>query len=255
VPVGINYSPFEKLLLASENQVGTSVLLVLAWIAASDGSVDPSEKRELAQIAKTANHPGGIEPFLALAETQDVASLQLASELLRLHFAGEKAELFLSMALGVALADGMLDPGEHHIILFLADLLGVSAASLGALFQSITGRPIPDPVDLSAASTWEEPGSSKRDHAHGTHGEDNRNRNGSSGARPRRADGSTREAALAVLGLAGDASAADIKLAYRRLASVHHPDRFSTLGDEAVATATRTFQRIQAAYEVLVRDA
>jgi DnaJ like chaperone protein len=58
-----------------------------------------------------------------------------------------------------------------------------------------------------------------------------------------------------VLGLEHGASIEEVKRAYRRLAQVHHPDKFAALGKEAVAAATSTFQRIQDAYQYLVNHA
>jgi hypothetical protein len=52
--------------------------------------------------------------------------------------------------------------------------------------------------------------------------------------------------ALAVLDLDSDASFADVKSAHRRLAKANHPDLKQ--GDKAAA---ETFQKVQAAYEVL----
>lgn len=49
----------------------------------------------------------------------------------------------------------------------------------------------------------------------------------------------------AVLGLRSSATLADIKKAYRQLASQHHPDRNSA------ADAALRFQAVQQAYEVL----
>ncbi|WP_405418779.1 hypothetical protein [Marinobacter flavimaris] len=42
---------------------------------------------------------------------------------------------------------------------------------------------------------------------------------------------------------------------YRRLAQIHHPDRFTALGEESVAAASQTFVRIREAYEYLVKYA
>ena len=52
--------------------------------------------------------------------------------------------------------------------------------------------------------------------------------------------------ALDVLGLESDAGFKDVKAAYRRLAKQHHPD--TNAGDKVAAD---TFQKVQAAYEVL----
>ena len=55
----------------------------------------------------------------------------------------------------------------------------------------------------------------------------------------------------AVLGLKNEASADDIKKAYRKLALVHHPDKHSTAGVDAKAAAALKFQQIGFAYTVL----
>ncbi|WP_224245267.1 TerB family tellurite resistance protein [Hyalangium gracile] len=55
------------------------------------------------------------------------------------------------------------------------------------------------------------------------------------------------------LGLAPGASDAEVKRAYRQLAAAHHPDRVSHLGPGAVEQATRRFQEIQDAYEMIRR--
>jgi DnaJ like chaperone protein len=51
------------------------------------------------------------------------------------------------------------------------------------------------------------------------------------------------------------ASKEEIKQSYRRLAQIHHPDRFSSLGEESVAAASQTFVRIREAYDYLVKYA
>jgi DnaJ family protein C protein 9 len=53
------------------------------------------------------------------------------------------------------------------------------------------------------------------------------------------------------LNLTRDATAEDIRKAYRRLALVHHPDKQSTKSDQIKAEAAVTFQRIGFAYAVL----
>ena len=57
---------------------------------------------------------------------------------------------------------------------------------------------------------------------------------------------------MSILGVRKGASMYEIKKAYRRLAQIHHPDKFSTLGDEAKEAAKINFQRIKDAYDYLV---
>lgn len=54
-----------------------------------------------------------------------------------------------------------------------------------------------------------------------------------------------------VLGVGRDASAEEIKRAYRELASRYHPDKLEHLGDEFKVLAEVRFKEIQRAYEEL----
>lgn len=59
--------------------------------------------------------------------------------------------------------------------------------------------------------------------------------------------------ALAVLGLTPGASRTDVRQAYRRMAQLHHPDRFYSESDHQVALASARFQRIKSAYDYLMQ--
>ncbi|HAO01189.1 MAG TPA: molecular chaperone DnaJ, partial [Halomonas sp.] len=59
--------------------------------------------------------------------------------------------------------------------------------------------------------------------------------------------------ALAVLGLTPGASKTDVRRAYRRMAQLHHPDRFYSDSEHQVALASARFQRIKNAYDYLMQ--
>ncbi|MYL23151.1 DnaJ domain-containing protein [Halomonas alkaliantarctica] len=59
--------------------------------------------------------------------------------------------------------------------------------------------------------------------------------------------------ALAVLGLTEGANRSDIRRAYRRMAQLHHPDRFFSESEQQVALASARFQRIKNAYDYLMQ--
>lgn len=61
------------------------------------------------------------------------------------------------------------------------------------------------------------------------------------------------EVHYARLGLTAQASDADVKRAFRQLASTHHPDRVAHLGQGAVEQASRRFQEIRESYEEIRR--
>ena len=62
-------------------------------------------------------------------------------------------------------------------------------------------------------------------------------------------EGDSLEDAYKVLGVSPDASDAEVKKAYRRLALEHHPDRVAKLGDDVHKAAEKKFQEINAAKE------
>lgn len=54
-----------------------------------------------------------------------------------------------------------------------------------------------------------------------------------------------------IFGIAPDASDADVKAAYRRLAREYHPDRYSTLAPDMQQLASERFKQINAARDVI----
>ena len=60
-------------------------------------------------------------------------------------------------------------------------------------------------------------------------------------------EGDSLEDAYKVLGVSPDASDAELKKAYRKLALEHHPDRVAKLGDDVRKAAEKKFQEINAA--------
>ncbi len=78
---------------------------------------------------------------------------------------------------------------------------------------------------------------------------------GGSGA-ARNQGGPTIEQAFKVLGLSPDSSKTEIKRAYRKLMSQHHPDKLVAKGmpEEMIKVATEKSQEIQAAYEMIKKD-
>ena len=242
-------SEFEVLLTRSSNPLGTSVLLLLAWIAASDGEVDDAERQQLEKIAQASEQGPESESLICCAQRRDLGALQLACEIVRDHFPGDKASLFLEMAIGMAIADAALRPTENFILRFIADLMGIDRVRLNAIFAETTGRSIPKPSDPSKAAYWQSQERARQQQRESGESRSSQRESGPSGRDQKAVQ------AYAVLGLEYGASIDEVKRAYRRLAQVHHPDKFTALGKEAVAAATSTFQRIQDAYQYLVNHA
>jgi len=222
----------------SENPIGICVVVLLSWIAASDGRISEEEEQSLQEIARAGGNHSDLTLAIEAAKRGHVRELKLVCEIGR-KLVAEQRGLFLEMAVGVAIADGYLTISENHILRFLADLLGFSPSQFEALFQRMANRPFPLPGDPSTVEWW-----NQRESA-GT-GERTHRRSGF------RSSGEMTEAeALAVLGLESSATLEQIKAAYRRMAKAHHPDKFASLGPEAVKAATITFTRIKKAYDLL----
>ncbi|WP_249327998.1 DnaJ domain-containing protein [Pseudoalteromonas sp. S4488] len=224
------YTNFTRILKNSQNPLGTSVLLILSWIALSDGNLDDSELAQLQEIASASSSGSDINKLLEIIESRDVEAIRLASEVVKAHFTGTKARLFLEMAIQMSIADNYLLPSENHILRYISDLLNISKPLLNSIFTEFTGKAIPEPSDPSYASYW------------------------SSQSRPNNSEDnlSRLDKAYVTLGIEKGATLQEIKKAYRKLAQMHHPDKYATLGEEATAAAKINFQRIKDAYDYLV---
>jgi DnaJ like chaperone protein len=233
----------------SPHPVGLATVTLLAWIALADGEIDLDEERRLTDYARK-NPDLASEPNLThLLRTLSDTDLAAACDVLRSSLGRKEKRLFLEMALGMALADRFLTPAENQVLRFVADLFSLSPRRFRRLFQGVTACPLPDPPDLSSSAWWRQAQAQRRRAPRRPSG---RGRQGSSTVDlPSRCRDLTRPQALRILGLASGASQVRVKRAYRRLARIHHPDRFHSLGPEAVEAASLTFRRIQEAYAAL----
>lgn len=280
------FSPFELLLLKSRNQTDTAALLLLAWVAASKGSLSDADSRRLGELSAGLRHGHAHDPVIEIATRQDLAAIQLAAEVLQKDRWGDQASHFLRQAIEMAIADGKLAAATNHILRFLADLLGTSPQQFGQLFNEVAGREFESPEDPSRADYWharerarqqQSHQHERRDHyerqhshhheQHRSHQHERQHSHQEERRQSHRHERSSYRAhdrpppndrtlrALDILGLDADATRSEIKKAYRRLAQTHHPDRFFALGESDVASASLRFQKIKKAYEYLMQDA
>lgn len=228
--------------------MAAAMVLMLSWIASCDGKISEEELEGLRSIAATGRSEASLNAVIEIALSGRIADLQLACEVLR-ELDAKHRRLMLQMAVGMALEDGVLTTAEGHIVRFIADVLSQSPAELDSLFREMTGEAFPAPADPSSVEWWV--GRQQRSRSR----ESNRESDDSTRAVPpprTAAPDMRRLRDLAALGLDEDASVEQVRDAYRRMAKVHHPDRFASLGSEAVKAAEVSFRRIQAAYERLV---
>lgn len=235
-------SPFQRAYWRSANRARFSVLTLLAWMAASDGNITDDEEQLLREIAGRRQDQGEFYLALEVGRQAAVGDLLLACDLIR-QLAIEARRTFLQLAVRVAISDGRLAIPENHLLRFFSDLTSVD---LHATYREITSENLPFPGDPSSINWWEMRVRATAGQSEKPGSADDRASKSKASKAPM-----TRREALAVLGLEKDASSEEVAQAYRRLAIIHHPDRFGELGPEAERAAAKTFARIRAAYESL----
>ncbi|MFG6179340.1 J domain-containing protein [Halomonas sp. THAF12] len=149
------FSTFELLLLQSRDQADSAALLLLAWVLTQQGPVGESERAHLVALTGAFRHGHELTPLLEIAASQDLGAIQLAAEVLQKELHGETSRAFLRLAVTLATEDAEPTLANHHILRFLADLLGVSPPEFAALYASQAGRPLSEPADPSRSDYWQ----------------------------------------------------------------------------------------------------
>lgn len=130
-------------------------------------------------------------------------------------------QMFIEIQLQAAYADGHLDPAEEQLLLHVCKRLGIPEFAFRRMEKMIQAE---------------------------------RHFSGGTGGRRRSAAGPTQpslEDAYAILGISADQSTPEVKKAYRRLLSQHHPDKLVSKGlpEEMMKMATQKTHEIRQAYE------
>jgi DnaJ like chaperone protein len=123
-------------------------------------------------------------------------------------------QMFLEIIVATAFADGRLDSREQHVLEDIASDLGYTQNQFNDLLSRLTGQAhFADQISSEKKLT----------------------------------------AAYELLGLAENASDAELKKAYRRQMNQHHPDKLVAKGlpEEMIDIATQKTQDIKAAYELV----
>src|SRR5690606_8384324 len=111
--IGDEFTEFELLLLKNNNSFGTSILLLLAWIAFSDNNIDENEFKDLSFIANKTGHGEDLNLIIFLAKQKDIATIHLASQIIKASLNKEQSSLLIQMAIGISLSDGILKNSEN----------------------------------------------------------------------------------------------------------------------------------------------
>lgn len=131
--------------------------------------------------------------------------------------------LLLEFLVSMALADGVVHPAEQEVLNRTASALGINARQFQQLLAMLLAQ-----HDFGRQGQYQQGGQ----------------------AAPR---GEALAKAYQALGVEASASDRDIKRAYRKLMSEHHPDKLIAKGvpEDMLKLATETAQEIQAAYELI----
>ncbi|MDJ0863516.1 MAG: co-chaperone DjlA [Gammaproteobacteria bacterium] len=205
----------------------TASFAVMGYLAKADGRVTRDEVRTAAaimdQMGLDAELKQVAQSLFREGRQRDFDLAEILDQLRR-ECRGRRnlLRLFIEIQLAAAYADGVLDPREHRVLLQICEKLGFSRYELGILDAMTRAR---QGFRAGASRTAPEKGVSLQD-------------------------------AYAMLNVSPSAEPPDIKRAYRRLMSQHHPDKLVAKGlpEEMVKVATQRTQEIKAAYE-RVREA
>lgn len=137
----------------------------------------------------------------------------------------------------MTIADGRLRFSELQSLFLIADLFQVNQQMLNKIYRDITNKDLPPSPDFGSRSWWLK-----------NYGKRKAKENFKEDKYPSELD-MERLRALAFLGLDEDATREEIRQAYLRMVQIHHPDKYFSLGEEAVRAAEKTFIRINASYD------
>jgi len=195
-----------------------STFLVMGHLAKADGRVSEQEIRLARQVMQQMNlSETATQEAITLFGRGKAADFDLSETLRALRQVAlshrNLAQMFVEIQLGAAYADGALETAERTILLKVCEALGFSEAEFNRLDTMIQAHL----------------------HAH----------------QPGRTRGVSVADAYAILDIDEAASDAEVKKAYRRLMSQHHPDKLQAKGlpKEMMKLAEEKTHEIRTAYE------
>ncbi len=206
----------------------TATFSVMGHLAKADGRVSPKE----IAVAEAVMGEMDLSPDLrrtAIRLFQEGKSPEFPLDEVLRQF-GEEChrrltliQMFIEIQLQAAYADGPLQASEERVLLRICELLGVTEATFRRLESMVRAEM----------------------HYSGWYREEAR---AGGAVRP---DAPTLADAYAILNVTKDASDAEVKRAYRRLMSQHHPDKLVSKGlpEEMMKLATQKTHEIRQAYD------
>lgn len=197
----------------------TATFSVMGYLAKVDGQVSRDEIR-MAESVMAQMHLDAEQRKMAIelfnqGKSPDFPLREILEQFRQeCHRRRNLTQMFMEILISISMADGRLDAAEHHALKDIGQHLGFSPVLLEQLIQMVAAQ---------QSFAGEQPVS--------------------------RADSLAN--AYQVLGIDSSASDAEVKKAYRRLMSQHHPDKLVSKGlpDEMIQLATEKTREIRKAYE------
>ncbi len=206
----------------------TATFAVMGRVAKADGHVSTEEIRMAEAVMREMSLDAAMRRTAIELFNQGKApafDLDAVLDQFRRECHGRRTLLgmFIEIQLQAAYADGRLDQAEDRLLRQICARLGISDLEYRRLERMVRAE-------------------------HGFAGGRERSERGGAGPSTGRP---TLKQAYAVLGVAADASDAEVKRAYRRLLSQHHPDKLVSKGlpEEMMKVAAQKTHEIRQAYE------
>lgn len=209
---------------AVERAFFNTVFTVMGHLAKADGRISEEEidgaEQMMTALGLTPEHRReAIELFKRGAAPDFQLEPQISEFIQQCATRPELKNLLLEYLLNIALADGVLHDAEREVLERIAGYLGIDARQFAQLLDMLSAQRRFQQRDVESAPD-------------------------------------ALAAAYRALGVAPEASDAEVKTAFRRLMSQHHPDKLIAQGvpDDMIKLATAKAQEIQAAYALIERS-
>ncbi len=198
----------------------TAVFSLMGYIAKADGKVSRDEISLAEQVMGQMQLQAAQKKLaVSLFEQGKQPGFPYAQVLEQFrkecHRRRNLIQMFLEILTATALADGQMDPAERRVLESIATSLGYAKADYDRLVMRMSAQ--------YRFSTDETPAQKLND-------------------------------AYKVLGLTASAETVEVKKAYRKLMSQHHPDKLVSKGlpEEMMEMATKKTQEIKTAYDTIM---
>jgi len=198
----------------------TAVFSLMGYIAKADGKVSRDEislaEQVMGQMQLKAAQKKLAVSLFEQGKQPDFPYTQVLEQFrLECHRRRNLIQMFLEILTATALADGQMDPAERRVLQSIATSLGYAKTDYDRLVMRMSAQ--------YRFNTDETPAQKLND-------------------------------AYKVLGLSANVETAEVKKAYRKLMSQHHPDKLVSKGlpEEMMEMATKKTQEIKTAYETIM---